>query len=311
MAIYRNIQMSFWTDTKVADDFTPEDRYFYLYLFTNPHTNLAGCYEISIRQMSNETGYSKDTIERLIDRFSKVHNVINYDPNNKEMLLMNWHKYNWTKSSDFRKALIKEIDNVKNQVFMQYLRDLYDGVETVPRPSLDGVGTTDTVTDIYINNNTKTINTNKTIYKRFKPPTVDEVRAYCQERGNFVDPESFINFYESKGWMVGSNKMKDWKAAVRTWESKDKKRGLVPKQNQPMKTIRIENQSQDEITKFPYYGFPKEWFKGDLITSALIGPVRDADTGKEYTPDEIVELYYLRRERAFGNEEDLEFRHGT
>lgn len=156
------------------------------------------------------------------------------------------------------------------------------------------------------------INNKKEKTKRvFKQPTVDEVRAYCQERGNFVDPESFINFYESKGWMVGSNKMKDWKAAVRTWESKDKKRGLIPKQNQPIKTVRIEKQPQDETMKFPYYGLPKEWFKGDMITSALIDPVRDADTGKEYTPDEIVDLYYLRRERALGDGEDLEFRHGT
>ena len=52
----------------------------------------------------------------------------------------------------------------------------------------------------------------------FKPPTVDEVRSYCLERGNNVNPETFIDFYSSKGWMVGKNKMKDWKAAVRNWE---------------------------------------------------------------------------------------------
>lgn len=52
----------------------------------------------------------------------------------------------------------------------------------------------------------------------FKKPSVEEVRAYCQERNNTVDPEAFINFYESKGWLIGKNKMKDWKAAVRTWE---------------------------------------------------------------------------------------------
>lgn len=50
------------------------------------------------------------------------------------------------------------------------------------------------------------------------PPTVDEVRAYCIERGNNVDPERFVDYYTSKGWMIGKNKMKDWKAAVRTWE---------------------------------------------------------------------------------------------
>lgn len=58
--------------------------------------------------------------------------------------------------------------------------------------------------------------------KKFVPPTVDEVRAYCQERGNKVDPQTFVDFYESKGWMVGRNRMKDWKAAVRTWEKNSK-----------------------------------------------------------------------------------------
>lgn len=53
---------------------------------------------------------------------------------------------------------------------------------------------------------------------RFIPPTIDEVRDYCDERGNDVDPEKFISYYESNGWMVGRNHMKDWKAAIRTWE---------------------------------------------------------------------------------------------
>ena len=57
---------------------------------------------------------------------------------------------------------------------------------------------------------------------RFSPPSVDEVRAYCRERGNKVDPERFVNFYASKGWKVGRDPMKDWKAAVRTWEQRDK-----------------------------------------------------------------------------------------
>jgi hypothetical protein len=59
----------------------------------------------------------------------------------------------------------------------------------------------------------------------FVPPTADEVREYCDERGNGIDPEAFRDFYESKGWYVGKNKMKDWKAAVRTWERKDREMG--------------------------------------------------------------------------------------
>lgn len=52
----------------------------------------------------------------------------------------------------------------------------------------------------------------------FRPPTFEEVSAYCQERNNGIDPEQFIDFYQSKGWLVGKTKMKDWKACVRTWE---------------------------------------------------------------------------------------------
>ena len=51
MAIYRNVRLSFWTDNKVIDEFTPEDKYFYLYLLTNPQTNLCGCYETSYKSM--------------------------------------------------------------------------------------------------------------------------------------------------------------------------------------------------------------------------------------------------------------------
>lgn len=71
----------------------------------------------------------------------------------------------------------------------------------------------------------KEIEIDKPIKKRtvFKPPTVEQVKEYCLERNNNIDAEYFIDFYASKGWMVGKNKMKDWKASLRTWERKDKK----------------------------------------------------------------------------------------
>ena len=54
----------------------------------------------------------------------------------------------------------------------------------------------------------------------FRRPSLEDVRAYCIERGNTVDPATFVDFYESKGWKVGNAPMKDWKAAVRTWEQR-------------------------------------------------------------------------------------------
>jgi len=59
---------------------------------------------------------------------------------------------------------------------------------------------------------------------RFKKPTVAEVSEYCRERGNGVNPETFVDFYEAKGWRVGNQPMKDWKACVRTWERRSDSR---------------------------------------------------------------------------------------
>lgn len=60
---------------------------------------------------------------------------------------------------------------------------------------------------------------------RFTPPTVEQVANYCTERQNTVDPERFVDFYTAKGWMIGKGPMKDWKAAVRTWEKQEQQGG--------------------------------------------------------------------------------------
>ena len=82
----------------------------------------------------------------------------------------------------------------------------------------DGVSVPHTDNNEYINNNS--------LYKRessrFQKPSIDEIRQYCISRNNSVDPEQFFNFYESKGWTIGKSPMKDWRAAVRTWEKREK-----------------------------------------------------------------------------------------
>jgi hypothetical protein len=57
---------------------------------------------------------------------------------------------------------------------------------------------------------------------RFAPPSISEVSEYVKEKGYSIDPQQFVDFYAAKGWMVGSNKMKDWKASVRTWVNRDR-----------------------------------------------------------------------------------------
>ena len=56
----------------------------------------------------------------------------------------------------------------------------------------------------------------------FIPPSLSEIKSYCEERANGINPQSFLDFYSSKGWMIGRNKMKDWRAAIRTWENRSK-----------------------------------------------------------------------------------------
>lgn len=70
--------------------------------------------------------------------------------------------------------------------------------------------------------------------KIFVPPTLEEVTAYCKERGGKVDPQRWLDFYTGKGFMVGKSKMRDWKACVRTWERDDKPKAAAPKYAQMM-----------------------------------------------------------------------------
>ena len=75
--------------------------------------------------------------------------------------------------------------------------------------------------------NTNLTDSNKK--ERFKKPTIEEVKNYCILRKNNIDAESFIDFYESKNWQIGKNKMKDWKACVRTWERREMKKQTMSK----------------------------------------------------------------------------------
>ena len=72
----------------------------------------------------------------------------------------------------------------------------------------------------------------------FRPPTVGAVETYCQERQNGVDASRFVDFYASKGWKIGSSPMKDWRAAVRTWERRESK---TQDKSAPMETNRFAN----------------------------------------------------------------------
>lgn len=80
--------------------------------------------------------------------------------------------------------------------------------------------------------------------ERFVKPTLEEIKAYCDERNNGINAEAFFDFYESKNWMIGKNKMKDFKACIRTWEQRQ------PKQpNWMNKDIKKEEATEEELNE--------------------------------------------------------------
>ena len=108
--------------------------------------------------------------------------------------------------------------------YLEEKKQLYTDENSVYQLATNGIPSIDKYSieenNIYVSEDTT--------HTRFKKPTLEEVQKYCEERNNQVDAERFINFYESKGWKVGNQPMKDWKACIRTWE-KEKTKIIKPK----------------------------------------------------------------------------------
>lgn len=115
MGIKRIVDTSFWADGKV-DNFSPEDKYFMLYLLTNPFTTQLGIYEISLKQVAFQLGYSVDTVKVLVDRFENKYKIIFYSPATNEIAIKNFLRHSIVKGgAPVRDCLVKEIKKVKNK----------------------------------------------------------------------------------------------------------------------------------------------------------------------------------------------------
>jgi len=199
MAIFRKIHTSFWSDPFIQD-LDNDHRLFYLYLLTNEKTKQCGIYEISKKQMAFELGYSIDRVSKLLGYFIKSGKIL-YSEDTKEIALKNWMKYNGSTSPKVVSCINSELSQIKDRVLIEYVNGMYTASQEEQEEEQEEE-----------KNN------------RFKIPTKEEINS---EFPGF-DAERFIDFYSSKGWMVGKNKMKDWKASVRTWlRSSDQKSELA------------------------------------------------------------------------------------
>ena len=115
MGIKRIVDTSFWTDTG-TEDFTPEDKYFMMYILTNPFTTQLGIYEISVKNAAFQLGYSIESVQNLIDRFENKYGIIIYSKKTKEIAIKNFLRHSIIKGgAPVRDCLIKELNKVKNK----------------------------------------------------------------------------------------------------------------------------------------------------------------------------------------------------
>jgi uncharacterized phage protein (TIGR02220 family) len=120
MAVYRQIHVSFWQDAFVLE-LTPEEKYFYLYLMTNSKTSQCGIYELSKRIIETDTGYNRETVDKLVQRFVDYEKIL-YCNSTKEVIVLNWIKYNSISSPTVRSCILKELKNVKNIDFIRIFK---------------------------------------------------------------------------------------------------------------------------------------------------------------------------------------------
>lgn len=159
---------------------------------------IAGCKDDDLRILIGKKFIIPFDTGIVVIKHWKIHNYIAND------------RYHETKYKDEKAMLVLD----ENKAYtLQNSNSYTNCIQSVDEPN----------TQVRLDKNSIDIDIKKNS-SRFTQPTPEEVKAYCTERNNKVDAERFIDFYSSKGWMVGKNKMKDWKACVRTWEkdSKDK-----------------------------------------------------------------------------------------
>lgn len=329
--IKRVVNTRFWDDDKVINEFSPEDKYFMLYLLTNKHTTQLGIYTLVPKQAAFELGYSVEAVLVLLDRFEHKYGIIQYSKETSEIAVRNYLFHSVIKGGKpVMDCLLKEEKDVINRsllwfvlnglerkrqilpkkmnetvlAYMDHLKEErtkeenpYKGYQQV------NINNNDNDNERYVHEsstNRQQINNelseiaerfneiksrvisesivmpdrgdercewcgnmvinlekhhfpipkrsggnevvhichdchkkfhdietnNSRVKKRFIPPTIEEVDAYCLEKNlEYLDPVSFVEFYESKNWMVGKIKMTNWHSAASGWNRRASESG--------------------------------------------------------------------------------------
>jgi hypothetical protein len=205
----RMIDTDLWNDDDIIADFTAEDKYFWLYLLTNPHNNICGVLKYSPALMARDMGLHKDTIINLLYRFERVHHRLYVDRDTNEILILNWSKYNWTKSEDFLKTIQKKLVEIRSldiqNILIEKIKEKLD--KTVLRPSQEGTNTisnSNTISNIFSYWNDKHIimhrelteDISKAIEKALKLYSEEEVKTYIDRYAKVIGDKNYFWHYK-------------------------------------------------------------------------------------------------------------------
>ena len=203
---YRKIHDNFWTDPDM-EELTPEQKYFYIYLITNPNVNQLGLYEFSIRRAVFETGYNRETVESLLKFFENL-GKIKRSKTTKELVVIKFFHHNKSNSPKVVKHINILLKEVKDTVLIQYIY----GMHTVSQEEEEEVQEEEE---------------EKGGKQVAVVPTFDQVKEYFSEKGYALDiAEKFYEYYnlpmkERNGrvWKDGNGKtVKNWKQkALSVW----------------------------------------------------------------------------------------------
>lgn len=160
-AVKRIVSTSFWEDDKVINEFTPEDKYFMLYLLTNPHTKQIGIYSLNVKQASFELGYSTESVKSLLERFENKYQIIKRSKTTSEIALKNYLCYSVVKGGKpVYDLLEKELKTIKDKSLIKYIfnelenrEDLLDTVKKFIESHIN-------INDIYNDNDKENDNDN-------------------------------------------------------------------------------------------------------------------------------------------------------
>jgi hypothetical protein len=222
--MYRTLDTSFWTDPKIGA-LCPLGKLLSLYLITSPHGHIGGIYYLPDEIITLETGLSPKILDTLWHTLSGS----GFSRRDRKLSVvwvvrMFFYQARGEKNERSVAGYLPTLHNshLVNEFLMVYpsvKRWIKDRV-SIGYPEFGKSGPLDQDQDQEDIYGAHTTSEKKKTTRRFTPPTLEEVTAYCLERKNGINPQGFLDSNQQKGWVVGKNRtpMKDWRAAIRTWE---------------------------------------------------------------------------------------------